>query len=136
LRNPGPKAERAGDVATGVADAVPVELPDEPEALVKIDATVKVIGGLLLASGGRFARLGALACAASLVPTTLGGHRFWEEDDPSERADQQMHFLKNLSMLGGLLIAATDTGSRPSVPWRAGHAAGELQNRAADLLPG
>ena len=76
------------------------------------------------ASGGKLARIGALACAASLVPTTFAAHRFWECDDADERAVQQIQFLKNLSLLGGLLIAAADTGGRPSIPWRAGHAAG------------
>src|SRR6185312_1956012 len=106
LRNPGPRVKMAGDVPNEVADALPVSLPDDPEQLVKIDAGVKIVGGLLLASGGRLARLGALACAASLVPTTLASHRFWEVDDPKDRAQQQINFFKNVSMLGGLLIAA------------------------------
>jgi uncharacterized membrane protein YphA (DoxX/SURF4 family) len=136
LRNPAPRVKMAGEVPNEVADAMPVDLPDDPEQLVKIDAGVKIVGGLLLASGGRLARIGALACAASLVPTTLAGHRFWEADDPKERAQQQIHFLKNVSMLGGLLIAAADTGGRPSLPWRAGHVAGEIKDKATDLLPG
>ena len=135
LRNPESDTEVAGDVATDIADAAPVDLPDDPETLVKIDAGVKIAGGLLLASGGRLARIGALACAASLVPTTWAAHRFWEIDDPQERAQQQIHFLKNLSMLGGLLIAAADTGGRPSIPWRAGHAAHGIKDKASDLLP-
>ena len=135
LRKPAQHADVAGDVPTDVAEALPVELPDDPETLVKIDAAVKVVGGLLLASGGRFARIGALACAASLVPTTYAAHRFWEETDPDQRARQQANFIRNVSLLGGLLIAATDVGGRPSLPWRAGHAAGELRDRASDLLP-
>jgi uncharacterized membrane protein YphA (DoxX/SURF4 family) len=136
LRNPTTHTQVAGDVPKEVADAAPIDLPDDPEELVKIDAGVKIVGGLLLASGGRLARIGALACAASLVPTTWAAHRFWEIDDPAEREKQQIHFMKNLSMLGGLLIAAADTGGRPSIPWRAGHAAGELKEKAQELLPG
>src|SRR4051794_38912888 len=135
LRNPGPRTDVAGRVAMDLADKAPIELPDDPVQLVKIDAAVKVVGGLLLASGGRLSRIGALACAASLVPTTIAGHRFWEIEDPKERAAQQIHFLKNVSMLGGLLIAVADTGGRPSIPWRAGHVAGELREKASDLLP-
>jgi putative oxidoreductase len=135
LRNPAKPASVAGDVATDLAEAAPVDLPDDPESLIKIDAGVKIAGGLLLASGGRLARIGALACAASLIPTTWAAHRFWEVDDPEARAQQQVHFFKNLSLLGGLLIAAADTGGRPSIPWRAGHAAHEIKDKAADLLP-
>lgn len=138
LRDPELGAEAAGDVATDVADAAPpsASLPtDDPVALVRIDAGVKIVGGLLLAGGGRFARLGAVALAASLVPTTLGAHRFWEVDDAKERLQQQLHFTKNLSLLGGLLLAAVDTGGRPSVGWRARHAAGEVRDRATAILP-
>jgi uncharacterized membrane protein YphA (DoxX/SURF4 family) len=67
----------------------------------------------------------------SLVPTTLAGHPFWHEADQAARAQQRIHFLKNVAMLGGLILAAGDTGGRPSVPWRAkravGHAAGQVR---------
>jgi hypothetical protein len=57
------------------------------------------------------------------VPTTLAGHRFWEHEDPKERFGQLSHFLKNLGLLGGLLIAAVDTEGKPSVGYRARRAA-------------
>ena len=133
LRNPAARVEMAGDLATEVADALPLDLPDDPESLVKLDAAAKVVGGLMLASGGKLARPGALICAASLVPTTFAAHRFWEETDPKAKAQQQIHFMKNLSLLGGLLIAALDTGGRPSVPWRAKRRAQLLSEQASGL---
>ena len=42
--------------------------------------------------------------SASLVPTTLSVHSFWEAPE-AERPAQKIQFLKNLSMLGGLLLA-------------------------------
>jgi len=133
LRNPGPRTDLAADVATATADALPIDLPDDPETLVKLDAIAKVAGGAMLASGGRTARLGAVICAASLVPTTIAGHRFWDEDDPAKRAAQQIHFAKNVSLLGGLLIAALDTGGRPSVPWRAKRRAAKVHAKVGQL---
>ncbi len=118
LRNPEPRAKLAAPIAKKIADALPMRLPEDPVQLVRIDAGVKVAGGLLLATG-RVPRLAALALAASLVPTTLAGHRFWEFDEPQQRANQRIHFLKNLSLLGGLLVAAVDTEGRPSVGYRA-----------------
>ena len=50
------------------------------------------------------------------------GHRFWEEEDATRRAQQRIHFLKNLSMLGGLMLAAVDTEGQPGLAWRARHA--------------
>ena len=71
--------------------------------------------------------------AASLVPTTAAGHRFWEETDPDHPGDQRLHFLKNVSMLGGLLIAAVDTEGKPGVAWRAKRAVGDVRREARHL---
>ncbi len=90
--------------------------------LVKIDAGVKIVAGSLLAMG-KVPRLASAALAASLIPTTLAGHRFWEETDPQKKADQQIHFFKNVGLLGGLLIAAADTEGKPSLGWRGRRAA-------------
>ena len=57
------------------------------------------------------------------MPTTVAGHPYWEEKDPAARKQQQIHFLKNLTMLGGLLIAAADTDGSPSLAWRRRRAA-------------
>ena len=45
-----------------------------------------------------------MALIASLVPTTVAGHAFWEQEDPAARANHQIHFLKNLGVVGGLLM--------------------------------
>ena len=50
-------------------------------------------------------------------------HRFWEASEEGDQAQQRIHFLKNLSMFGGLLIAAADTAGNPSLAWRTRHAA-------------
>ncbi|MET0838721.1 MAG: hypothetical protein ABWY19_08080, partial [Marmoricola sp.] len=55
-------------------------------------------------------------------PTTLAGHRFWEESDPAAKNNQRLQFAKNMSVLGGLILAAVDTEGRPGVAWRAKHA--------------
>jgi len=101
VRNPEPKAPRAEPVASQVA--APLGLPEDTVTLVRINGAVQVVGGTLLALG-RFPRLAALVLAGSLVPTTFAGHRFWEEDDQRIRAQQTIHFLKNLGILGGLLL--------------------------------
>ena len=61
----------------------------------------------------------AATLASSLVPTTLAGHPFWQETDPAVRSAQRVQFLKNASILGGLILAANDTDGKPSVSWRA-----------------
>lgn len=105
FRNPGPRAQRIEPVMAKVGDAVP--LPDDTVSLVRLNAAVHVVAGTLLAMG-RVPRLAAAVLAASLVPTTVAGHRFWEEDSPQSKAMQRTHFLKNLAILGGLIVTATE----------------------------
>jgi uncharacterized membrane protein YphA (DoxX/SURF4 family)/Skp family chaperone for outer membrane proteins len=105
-----------------VVEVAPIEQPPDDELLIKIDAAVKIAAGSLLALG-KFPRLSSAALAASLIPTTFAGHRFWEETDEQKRQDQQIHFFKNVGLLGGLLIAAADTEGKPSLAWRGRKAA-------------
>jgi uncharacterized membrane protein YphA (DoxX/SURF4 family) len=137
LRNPQPKAGPASPIAKPIADRVP-QLPNDPESLVKLDGAIKVVGGLGLVFGP-FARPAALLLAGSLVPTTLAGHRFWETTDPDQKVSDRVEFFKNVSLIGGLLIAALDTGGRPSVPYVAGKAlkgVGHAVGDTADTVGG
>ena len=87
-----------------VGDRLPEQVPTDPETLVKLDAAVKVVAGLCLAFGP-FSRLSALVLAGDMVPTTLAGHAFWQYEDPALMTQNRTHFLKNLGLIGGLLIA-------------------------------
>jgi len=121
LRHPERVASAAEPVVRSLAERLPV-VPDQTEQAVRLNGAIQLTAGSLLAMG-RWPRLSALAIAATLVPTTLAEHRFWEAQDEQERAQQRNHFLKNLAMLGGLLIAAADTAGQPSLAWRGRHAA-------------
>jgi putative oxidoreductase len=116
LRHPEDVAPAARPVALPVAERIKA-LPDDPEQPVRINSAVQLGAGALLALG-RFPRAAALALAVTLVPTTLAGHPYWTIEDAGERARQRVHFFKNLSMLGGLLIAAADTHGKPSAAYR------------------
>ena len=71
------------------------------EALLVGAIAVELIGGLMLVAGYK-ARWAALAIAAFLVPTTLIFH---SPVGPEAQA-QMTQFLKNLSILGGMLYVA------------------------------
>jgi putative oxidoreductase len=107
-------------------------IPEDPETLVRINGGVQLMAAAALATG-RAPRLSAAALAMSLVPVTAAGHRFWEESDPGARAQQRIHFFKNVSMLGGLLIAAGDTEGKPGIAWRARRAARDARREAKHL---
>ena len=117
-----PKASPVADAVVPAARKAGIPLTDNPETLVKINAAAQIAGGLALASG-KAPRIGALVLAATMVPSTVSGHPFWSESDPAVKKTMQMHFFKNLSMLGGAIIAAGDTDGKPGVAWRARRAA-------------
>jgi putative oxidoreductase len=131
LRHPGPRVDRAEPVAPPVGQAL--GLTQDTEQLVKINAVAQIAGGVLLAIG-RLPRLAATVLAGSLVPTTFAGHRFWEETDPQAKAQQQIHFFKNMGLLGGLILAAVDTEGAPSVAWRAKRAAGRAKRAVGEAV--
>ncbi|MDQ2679007.1 MAG: DoxX family protein [Actinomycetota bacterium] len=74
--------------------------------LVRLNGGAMVVGGLALGAGV-LPRAASIGLIASLLPTTVIGHPFWREQDPAARSAHTLQFVKNLSMLGGLLIAAT-----------------------------
>jgi putative oxidoreductase len=127
-RHPERVAARAEPVVRPLAERFPA-VPAKTEDAVRLNGAVQMAAGSLLALG-RFPRLSALAIAATLVPTTLAGHRFWEAEEEAAKTQQRIHFLKNVSMLGGLLIAAADTAGKPSLAWRTRHAAKTARREA------
>jgi putative oxidoreductase len=106
LANPEPRAKAAKPVVDMVASVVPFA-PTDPVDAVRLNAAVHLGAGALLAAGV-MSRLAAAALAVSMVPTTVAGHPFWEIDDPAKRSQQRVQFLKNLGILGGLLVLAFD----------------------------
>jgi putative oxidoreductase len=109
-----------------------LSIPDDTVTLVRINAVAQILAAGALARG-RAPRLSSTVLAASLAPTTVAGHQFWNETDPEKKANQQIHFFKNLSMLGGLLLAAVDTEGRPGVAWRAKHVATGARREARHM---
>jgi putative oxidoreductase len=125
FRRPERVAPRAEPVVRQLSDRIPA-VPAKTEDAVRLNGAVQMVAGVLL-SVGWFPRLAALALAGTLVPTTAAGHRFWEAEEDADRAQQRIHFLKNLSMFGGLLIVAADTAGQPSLAWRVRHSRQEAR---------
>jgi uncharacterized membrane protein YphA (DoxX/SURF4 family) len=130
IRNPEPLVPKAQPVTDRLVPMVKKVAPPQvseriPETtvnLVRLNGVVQVVGGLALATGkGR--RLGAATLAATLLPVTVAGHPFWQMKDKESRQAQRIQFMKNLGLLGGLLLAAVDTEGKPGVAWRASHGA-------------
>lgn len=104
--NPEGKVKTAEKVTGPIAQRV-TALPDDTETLVRLNGVTQVAAGATL-SLGICRRLSAAVLIGTLVPTTMAGHRFWEELDEDARNMQITHFAKNLGLLGGLLLVATE----------------------------
>lgn len=119
-------------IAPAVDSATPagVHVPQDAATWVRISGALQVGAAFALATG-RMPRLSAAVLGATLVPSTAARHRFWEESDPAERKAQLVHFAKNASLAGGLMIASLDTAGKPGLAWRTRHAAHDARREAA-----
>jgi len=79
--------------ASGMSAAAP---------LLALTILLEVGGGLALVTGFQ-ARIAAAALALFLVPVTLIFHGFWHAD-AAEVQNQLNHFLKNVAILGAMLV--------------------------------
>jgi putative oxidoreductase len=104
LRNPEPRAVIATPFLKRIRALAP-SLSSDPILVVRANAAIQIAAGTTLAVG-ILPRLSALALAGSLVPTTLGAHRFWEQQEPAA-TQQRTQFLKNAAILGGLILVAS-----------------------------
>jgi putative oxidoreductase len=129
LLHPGARATIAAPLVAKLSG--PLKLPDDPEMLVRANGVTMVAAGSMLALG-KLPRLSAMVLAAALVPTTYTAHAFWTIKDPALRAQQRTHFLKNIGLLGGVLLAAVDTAGAPGLAYRTRRAQSQAR-RQADL---
>lgn len=137
IKNPQPLVGDAEPVAGAIVPAlkklapaqVSARIPEDTATLVRLQGVAQAVGGLALATGiGR--RPGALLLAASLVPQTIARHPFWSRSDAEEKSADRHAFLKNVALLGGVLIASADTEGKPGLAWRANAGGRALRRRA------
>jgi putative oxidoreductase len=73
-----------------------------PQVGAAIAIVAELGGGILLAIGYK-ARWAALALAIFTIAAGILFHNFWAAD-AAQAMNQQIHFLKNLSIAGGMLM--------------------------------
>ncbi|MFH9607220.1 DoxX family membrane protein [Streptomyces sp. NPDC017448] len=141
VRNPVVPAARGDGSGAGPAGAVSrLPLPQDPEQFVRLQGAVQLGAGLLLALG-RAPRSASAALAVTLVASALTPYAYRTDGDgdgdgdadPETSAAERADLLANVSLLGGLLVAAADTHGKPSLAHRthraAGHAADAVTHR-------
>ncbi|MEP7191833.1 MAG: DoxX family protein [Actinomycetota bacterium] len=128
LLHPAGRAKMAAPLVTKLS--VPLNIPDDPELMVRANGATMVAAGTMLGLGV-LPRLAAMALAGTLVPTTYTEHAFWTIQDPAVRAQQKAHLLKNISLLGGVMLASVDTAGKPGLAYRTRYARMNARRQAA-----
>jgi uncharacterized membrane protein YphA (DoxX/SURF4 family) len=77
---------------------------------VVVSGLMILVGGLYIAFGV-YADLGALLIAIFLIPTAFLMHAFWKESDATAKQNEQIAFMKDISMAGAALIIFVLVGS-------------------------
>jgi putative oxidoreductase len=80
------------------AKSVPV-----PRAAVPATGAMLLAGGVSIMAGLK-PRQGLAAVIGFLVPVTLQMHRFWDEQDPTQRMNELINFSKNMALVGAALM--------------------------------
>jgi putative oxidoreductase len=74
----------------------------KPEIAVTATAVPLIVGGTSMLLGLK-PKLGAIAILGFLAGVSPVMHDFWRNEDPNERTNNMMSFMKNLALAGGAL---------------------------------
>jgi putative oxidoreductase len=88
------------EAMAGYAGSKGVPMPK----LAVLGSGVLMAVGILLIVLGIWADLGALLLVVFLLPTAFLMHQFWRETDGQARQQEQVQFMKDLSLAGGSLL--------------------------------
>jgi uncharacterized membrane protein YphA (DoxX/SURF4 family) len=130
LRNSDDTAAQLSPLLRRAAESLPFQADEKVLA--------RLIGGTQVGAGvcfalGKSARLAATVLA---VISALNGYVEWRSADISSkegREARRKQLLKNVTLTGGVLLAAVDTAGRPSLAWRAEHLAADARKTAGHL---
>ncbi len=87
-----------------------------PELAVTLSAVPLIAGGTSLLLGIK-PKMGALAVAGFLAAVSPIMHDFWRSEDPEQRQNDMISFLKNVALAGGAVaLMGVDEPWEASVP--------------------
>jgi putative oxidoreductase len=94
----------------GLQDCLATMIPLTP-LLLLVATLFELLGGLSVLLGAK-EKIGAGLLVLFLIPTTIFMHQFWFVEGTA-RELQLVHFLKNLAILGGLLMIILQGTEKP-----------------------
>ena len=134
LRDSGQTAQQLRPTLDRVGRMVPSVAPvtGNPQLVAKALGATQVGAGALLAFG-KLPRLSGLLLTGTAVLNAVVEYKNAETDTSEERKARRVALLKNLSLIGAVLLVAVDTNGRPGLAWRAGHLADDTRRSVASL---
>jgi putative oxidoreductase len=106
-------AEKFMDLTATTAEIASKNLP-YPNILAIATAALELGGGVLIILGWQ-TRLFALALALFTAVAAYFFHDFWHYPPGAEHTNNMIHFMKNVSMIGGLLTLMAVGAGRYSI---------------------
>ncbi|KHE74038.1 MULTISPECIES: DoxX family protein [Kocuria] len=134
FRNSSAAAKQLDPVLKALESAAPQVRPvtaNRAQVAQGIAAAQVVAASLLAAS-----KLPRLSSTVLLGTTALNGYTQYRSADASTaegKAARRSDLLKNVSLLGAVMIAAVDTSGNPSLVWRASHLADDVRKNAVKV---
>jgi putative oxidoreductase len=98
---------------SGVAAGIAGKGLPMPEVLAVLTVVIELGAGLLLVVGWK-ARWAAFLLFLFIIPVSLVYHNFWTMEG-AQAAMNKIQFMKNVSIMGGMLLAAAFGPGRYSV---------------------
>jgi uncharacterized membrane protein YphA (DoxX/SURF4 family) len=110
-------------------------LVGQEKTIARVIGAAQVGAGVLLGMG-RFSRLAAALLAGTTAVNTLVEYRTADSATPEARRVRRNRLLKNLSLIGAVMLAAVDTAGRPGLVWRAEHFAADARRNVRSISKG
>jgi putative oxidoreductase len=103
----------------GVAGYMASEGVPAPQVMLAGAIAFLIIGSVSIVLGYK-ARCGATLLLVFLIAATYFFHDFWTFDDPAERQNQTIQFMKNASLMGAMLLIMANGAGAWSLDGRRG----------------
>ncbi|MET1065007.1 MAG: DoxX family protein [Arthrobacter sp.] len=130
LRNADDTATQLSPLLRRAAESLPFQTDEK--VLARVIGGTQVGAGVCLALG-KASRLAATVLAVISALNTYVEWRSAVTTSKEGRDARRKQLLKNVSLTGGVLLAAVDTNGRPGLAWRAEHLAADAKKNASHL---
>ncbi len=120
LRHADQTAKQLSPVLSTAVNALP--FATDEKMLARVIGGTQLGAGVMLAAG-KFSRLSALLLTLTSTLSAVVEYRTADSSTSEGRTQRRHQLLKNVSLSGGMLLAAVDTAGKPGLAWRAGHLA-------------